>query len=116
MPFDYTTAVQKTYSALPVSLSTIPSHHISNHKSNSSNPNPNPPEPVSKIRILWVGCSDSSILETDCLGVEMREEMFVHRNLGNILSNGDLSTESALEWCVELLKVSPPSHFPKICW
>ncbi|RDL37975.1 uncharacterized protein BP5553_05408 [Venustampulla echinocandica] len=57
-----------------------------------------------KIHILWVGCSDSSILETDVLDVP-RDEMFVHRNLGHVLSNGDLSTLSALEWCVELLKV-----------
>lgn len=33
------------------------------------------------------------------------DEIFVHRNLGNILSNGDLSSESAVEWCVGLLKV-----------
>lgn len=64
-----------------------------------------------KIHILWVGCSDSSILETDVLDVP-RDEMFVHRNLGHVLSNGDLSTMSALEWCVELLKVGgiPHSH------
>jgi hypothetical protein len=32
--------------------------------------------------------------------------MFVFRNLGHVLSNGDLSSRSAVEWSVELLKVS----------
>lgn len=44
------------------------------------------------------------IVETETLGV-LPDEIFVHRNLGNILSNGDLSSESAVEWCVGLLKV-----------
>jgi carbonic anhydrase len=44
------------------------------------------------------------VLETECLE-GLREEMFVHRNLGALVSNGDLSTESAVEWCVNLLKV-----------
>ncbi len=94
MPLEYTTAVRKTYTVDPIPRSFI----ASNGKT--------------QAQILWIGCSDSSILETDCLGVEMREEMFVHRNLGNILSNGDLSTESALEWCVGLLKVCFPFPAP----
>ncbi|RDW60658.1 carbonic anhydrase-4 [Coleophoma cylindrospora] len=55
-------------------------------------------------QILWVGCSDSIISETEVLDVQ-REQLFVHRNLGNILSNGDLSSESAVEWAVGLLQV-----------
>jgi len=51
-----------------------------------------------------VGCSDSLISETDSLGVD-REEIFVHRNLGNLLSNEDLSSQSAIAWGVDLLKV-----------
>ncbi|KAH8602277.1 carbonic anhydrase [Bisporella sp. PMI_857] len=57
-----------------------------------------------KQQILWVGCSDSLILETETLGVHP-EEIFVHRNLGNVLSNGDLSSRSAIEWSLEMLKV-----------
>lgn len=34
-----------------------------------------------------------------------RDEIFVHRNLGGRVSNGDLSSGSALEWAVDLLKV-----------
>jgi carbonic anhydrase len=51
-----------------------------------------------------VGCSDSFIIETETLDV-LPEEIFVHRNLGNILHNRDLSSESALDWCLDLLKV-----------
>ena len=37
------------------------------------------------------------------LGIE--GEMFVHKNLGALVSKRDLSTKSAVEWCVDLLKV-----------
>ena len=57
-----------------------------------------------KAQILWVGCSDSWITETQTLDV-MAEETFVHRNLGNVMSNGDLSSESAIAYSVDLLKV-----------
>jgi carbonic anhydrase len=87
MPFDFNAAVRKQYNILPVSPSLI--------ESQSS----------AKQHILWVGCSDSLVSETDSLDVD-REEIFVHRNLGNLLSNGDLSSQSAIAWAVDLLKVS----------
>lgn len=55
-------------------------------------------------QILWVGCSDSQTIETDALNVP-RQELFVHRDLGNQLSNGDTSSLSAIEVCVEDLQV-----------
>ncbi|KAI1000342.1 hypothetical protein K3495_g7857 [Podosphaera aphanis] len=57
-----------------------------------------------KPQILWVGCSDSLIIETETLDL-LPQELFVHRNLGNILSNGDLSSLSAIEWAIGLLGV-----------
>lgn len=86
MPFDFNTAVQKQYLTLPVPRDFIPSSG------------------TAKPQILWVGCSDSFIIETEALDV-LPEEIFVHRNLGNILHNKDLSSESALDWCLSLLKV-----------
>lgn len=83
---DFHAVVKKAYNIKPVSHSLIPSNH------------------GTKQQILWVGCSCSLISETETLGVEP-EEIFVHRNLGNILSNGDLSSASAVEWCLENLKV-----------
>ncbi|RDW91608.1 hypothetical protein BP5796_02773 [Coleophoma crateriformis] len=66
-------------------------------------------------QILWVGCSDSIISETEVLDVQ-REQLFVHRNLGNILSNGDLSSESAVEWAVGLLQVSRLLLLIQVAW
>ncbi|KAH8807971.1 carbonic anhydrase [Xylogone sp. PMI_703] len=55
-------------------------------------------------KILWVGCSDSNINETDILDVP-RDELFVHRNLGNQLSNGDVSSLCAVQVCVDEMQV-----------
>lgn len=85
---DIPLAVRKQYTVQPVPRDLIPS---ANEK---------------KAQILWVGCSDSWITETQTLDV-MAEETFVHRNLGNVLSNGDLSSESAIAYAVDLLKVRP---------
>jgi carbonic anhydrase len=74
------------YTTIPVPLDFIPSVQ-------------NPHE-----QILWVGCSDSQVIETDVLNVP-REELFVHRNLGNKLSNGDASSLSAIEHCVQTIQV-----------
>ena len=65
---------------------------------------------ASAAQILWVGCSDSWITETAALDVPPRET-FVHRNLGSVVSNGDLSSASAIAYCVELLEVSLPSRW-----
>jgi carbonic anhydrase len=56
-------------------------------------------------KVLWIGCSDSLVSETDSLTNVRRSEIFVHRNLGNRVSVGDVSSGSALEWCIEGLKV-----------
>lgn len=74
------------YTAVPVSSDLIPSLQ-------------KPQE-----QIFWVGCSDSQIIETDILSVP-RHELFVHRNLGNKLSNGDISSLGALEFCVQDMQV-----------
>lgn len=86
MPFDFDAVIHKQYDIVPLDPSFIASKE------------------VAKPHILWVGCSDSLTLETFTLDV-LPDEIFVHRNLGNILSNGDLSSESAVAWAVELLKV-----------
>lgn len=83
---DHAAAAQKQYKVLPVPKDLIPSLG------------------EAKAQILWVGCSDSWITETSVLDV-LPEETFVHRNLGNVMSNGDLSSESAIAYCVDLLKV-----------
>jgi len=86
MPLDLNASIDKHYDVVPLERDLIPSRG------------------VKKEHIMWVGCSDSLILETETLGV-LSEELFVHRNLGNILSNEDLSSVSAVEWCVDIIKV-----------
>jgi len=83
---DFAAAVQKEYETIPV-----PRNYI---KSSGK----------AEAQILWVGCSDSLIVETETLDVRP-EEMIVHRNFGDVVSNGDLSSMSAIEWAVDVLKV-----------
>lgn len=97
MPLDFNAVINKKYNILPVPPSLIASNHNS------------------KQQILWVGCSDSLISETAALAVEP-EEIFVHRNLGNILSNRDASSGSALELCLDILKVSSTLMVVLVWW
>jgi carbonic anhydrase len=60
---------------------------------------------AARPQILWIGCSSSGFAETRTLEV-LPEEIIVHRNIGNILTNHDLSTESSIEYALRVLKVS----------
>ncbi|KAF2395836.1 carbonic anhydrase [Trichodelitschia bisporula] len=60
--------------------------------------------PASKPQVLWLGCSSSGFHETRPLGLET-EELLVHRNIGNLFANHDLSTESSVEYALRILKV-----------
>ena len=56
-------------------------------------------------KILWLGCSDSRVPETTLLAGKPGD-VFVHRNIANILHPGDLSSQSVILYAVEHLKVS----------
>lgn len=64
---------------------------------------------TAKPQVLWIGCSSSSLTEMQTLGVEA-EEILVHRNIGNMLSNNDLSTLSSVEYALRVLKVRGEAH------
>lgn len=55
--------------------------------------------------ILYIGCSDSRVTAEDLMGVQPGE-VFVHRNIANMVISIDLNVMSVLNYAVEHLKVN----------
>jgi carbonic anhydrase len=54
--------------------------------------------------ILYIGCSDSRVSAEELMGVKPGE-VFIHRNIGNMVPNTDLSVMSVINYAVNHLKV-----------
>lgn len=54
--------------------------------------------------LLWIGCSDSRITPTSSVGM-LPGDMFVHRNVANLVHHSDMNCLAVLQFAVEVLKV-----------
>ena len=55
--------------------------------------------------ILYIGCSDSRVTAEELMGV-LPGDVFVHRNIANMVPNTDLSSMSVIDYAVKHLKVN----------
>jgi carbonic anhydrase len=55
-------------------------------------------------RYFWIGCSDSRVPANQIVGL-LPGEMFVHRNVANVVPPADVNCLSALQFAIDLLQV-----------
>ena len=56
-------------------------------------------------RYMWIGCSDSRVPANEIVGL-LPGEMFVHRNVANVVVHTDLNCLSTIQFGVDVLRVS----------
>ncbi len=56
-------------------------------------------------RYLWVGCSDSRVPAASIMGLDPGD-LFIHRNIANLIVHTDLNFLSVLQYAVQVLRVT----------
>ena len=55
-------------------------------------------------QFLWIGCADSRVPANEIVGL-MPGELFVHRNVANLVVHSDMNSLSTIQYAVEALKI-----------
>jgi len=53
---------------------------------------------------LWIGCADSRVPANEITGLDVGD-LFVHRNIANLVPNTDLNSQSVIQYAVGTLHV-----------